>query len=84
LLWEEIGIKGEDIMTVNQVVETFPAFAEPTIRWWIFNAEENGFGVCLIRVGGRVFIDRVAFEDWLESQRVEALSNPGKAFDEYE
>jgi|TARA_R100001369_G_scaffold22967_1_gene42098 hypothetical protein len=52
------------------LVEEYPAFPEATVRWWIFNAERNGFRECLLRVGGRVYIDRQAFIDWLKSHRI--------------
>lgn len=39
------------------------------IRWWIFNADTNGFDVCMFRVRGRILIDGLA-ERWLETHRV--------------
>lgn len=71
-----------DVLTVAQMEDLNPAFTQSTLRWWIFNAEENGFGACLLRVRGRVYIDRIAFELWLEGHRVEAISEPENAFDE--
>lgn len=59
----------EDALTVAQLAKLNPAFTQSTLRWWIFNAERNGFIQCLIRVGGRVYIDRKAFEAWLDSHR---------------
>jgi hypothetical protein len=44
------------------------------IRWWIFNADTNGFNVCIIRIGGRVLIDRAAFEHWLEAHRAASFT----------
>lgn len=58
-----------NLLTVAQLAEINPAFTESTIRWWIFNAEEFGFCKCVIRIRGRVYIDRVAFEAWLEEHR---------------
>lgn len=62
----------ENLVTVTQLAEMNPAFSEATIRWWIFNADHNGFNVCLVRVGGRVYIDLVKFNGWLDEHRVEA------------
>ncbi len=62
-------MNAQNILTVSQLAELNPAFSEATIRWWIFNAETNGFSRCLVRIGGRVFIDRAAFEQWLEEHR---------------
>lgn len=55
---------------VKQLAAAYPAFTEPMIGWWIFNADRYGFNVCIIRIGGRVLVDRVAFEHWLEAHRV--------------
>jgi hypothetical protein len=62
-------MNAQNALSVAQLAELNPAFSEATIRWWIFNAETNGFNRCLIRIGGRVFIDRSAFEAWLEEHR---------------
>jgi len=59
----------QNILTVAQLAEENPAFPESSIRWWIFNADRNGFDRCIIRIGQRVYIDRKAFEDWLEAHR---------------
>lgn len=45
---------------------------ESKIRWWIFHAESNGFDAAMIKIGGRVYIDKAAFNKWLESHRVAA------------
>lgn len=62
-----------NVLTVKQLAELNPAFPESTIRWWIFNAVTNGFSECLIRMKRRVYIDRRAFERWLERHRAAAL-----------
>jgi hypothetical protein len=49
---------------------------ESTIRWWIYHANSNGFDAVLIKIGGRVYIDKNAFNKWLEGQR---LAAPGDA-----
>ena len=60
----------KNLMTVKQLAAAYPAFTEPMIRWWIFNADTNGFDVCLFRVRGRILIDGQAVERWLEAHRV--------------
>ena len=57
----------ENILTIDQLVSTFPAFGEKTVRWWIYNGKSNGFEACLIRIGSRIYIDRLRFIDWLKS-----------------
>lgn len=46
---------GENILTIDQLVSTFPAFGEKTVRWWIYNGKSNGFEACLIRIGSRMY-----------------------------
>ncbi len=43
------------------------------MRWWIFHAEKNGFAQVIVRVGGRLYIDRDAFNNWLEMHRDEPI-----------
>lgn len=62
-------MKGEDLMTIDQLCGEYPAFGEKTVRWWIYNGKSNGFEVCLIRIGTRIYIDRTKFAAWLESHR---------------
>lgn len=45
-------------------------FTESSIRWLIFNSQENGFSACIVRMGRKVLIDVDAFELWLDEQAV--------------
>jgi len=36
-------MKLEHLKTVKQLAGAHEALTEPMIRWWIFNAESNGF-----------------------------------------
>lgn len=54
-------------MTIKQTAAAFPAFTEGSIRWLWFNAEKNGFGACVRKVGKKVLIDRDAFINWIEA-----------------
>jgi hypothetical protein len=53
-------------------VSAFPAYfpemqlSESRIRWWIFNAEDNGFKSCIRRIGRRIFIDVDEFLSWID------------------
>jgi hypothetical protein len=38
---------------------------ESALRWYIFKAEENGLAGALVKRGGRVFVDKPAFERWM-------------------
>ena len=61
-----------DLRTVKQLVQEAPFVTESTVRWWIYHANSNGFDAVLIKIGGRVYIDKNAFNTWLEGQRLAA------------
>jgi hypothetical protein len=58
-----------ELRTVRQAAKETP-FSENTIRWWIFQAPENGFENVMRRVGGRIFIDLAALGKWIEGGEV--------------
>ena len=62
-------LDNRNLRTVDQLAEECPVVTKGQLRWWIFNAEQNGLAVALIRIGGRVFIDVDAFNEWLEKGR---------------
>ena len=60
----------KNLRTVKQLAENAaPIITEGKLRWWIFHAERNGFAAAIVRIGGRVYIDRNIFNQWLERQR---------------
>jgi len=69
---EEILADYNDLRTVKQLAKEAPFVTESTIRWWIYHANRNGFDAVLIKIGGRVYIDKNAFNKWLEGQRLAA------------
>lgn len=46
-------------------------FTENQVRWWIFNAGDNGLTAAdaLVRIGRRVYIDVDGFDRWLVAQQ---------------
>ncbi|MEX5576673.1 DNA-binding protein [Pseudophaeobacter sp. A-200-2] len=60
----------EDLRTVKQLVNETPFLTEQKLRWYIFNAETNGLLFAIVKISNRVYIDRVAFADWVESHRM--------------
>lgn len=60
----------DNIISVKGLAEHIPVFTESMIRWWIFNADKNGLNKCLIKIGGRVYVDLLEFNEWLEGQRL--------------
>jgi len=59
-----------NLKTVARFAADSP-FTESSIRWMIFQAEQNGLNEAkaIIRVGRRVYIDEDAFDRWLTSQQ---------------
>jgi hypothetical protein len=62
----------EELRTVSQMASEAVFLTEGKLRWWIFHAETNGMNSALIKVSGRVYIDRNQFNLWLESHRLGA------------
>jgi hypothetical protein len=58
------------LSTVKNLSSLYPdaGFTESTIRWLIFNKNENGFSSCICRMGRKILIDLDAFESWLDSE----------------
>lgn len=59
-----------DLRTVKQLAGEIRWVTESKLRWWIFHRETNGFGVVLVQIGGRIYIDIAEFNKWLEAQRL--------------
>ena len=57
------------LFTVRQFCERHPWPSQHGLRWLIFNAQDNGFGKCVVRIGRRVLIDESAFFKWTETYR---------------
>lgn len=63
-----------ELRTVKQLAQEAPFLTENKLRWWIFHAESNGIGTALVKISGRVYIDRHEFNRWLEGQRMAPLT----------
>tara|TARA_Y100000296_G_scaffold13808_1_gene16111 strand:- start:2249 stop:2491 length:243 start_codon:yes stop_codon:yes gene_type:complete len=64
----------KNLRTVKQIVENaYPIITEGKMRWWIFHADTNGLAKAIVRIGGRVYLDRDVFNQWLEDQRDEPI-----------
>lgn len=60
----------KNLRTIRQLAEEAPGiFTQSKLRWWVYNAEENGLKVALVRIGGRIYLDIEALAQWLESMR---------------
>ena len=51
-------------------------FTESQVRWWIFNAAQNGLADAgaILRIGRRVYLDVDGFDRWLASQNALAAA----------
>lgn len=58
------------LSTVKNLPSKYPDanFTPATIRWLIYNAKDNGFDACIVRMGRKVLIDLARFEAWLDEQ----------------
>jgi hypothetical protein len=63
----------QELRTVRQLASEAPWLTENKLRWWIFHAERNGLAAALIKISGRVYVDRAEFNKWLERQRMMPL-----------
>lgn len=61
----------EDLRTVKQLVKEAPFLTEQSLRWYIFHAKTNGLASAIIKISNRVYIDRKAFQAWLEGHRLQ-------------
>lgn len=61
----------KNLRTIRQLAEeakdTGSFLTEGKLRWWVYNADKNGLRAVIVRVGGRIFLDKEAFNQWLES-----------------
>ena len=57
------------LATVKTISQIYPGvFTESSIRWLIFNQQENNFAQCVRRLGRKVLIDLDSFELWIDQQ----------------
>lgn len=59
-----------ELRTVKQLAAESPFLTEAKLRAWIFHADTNGLARALFKIGGRVYIERLEFSQWLEGQRM--------------
>lgn len=59
-------------LTVKQFPSYYEAFSESALRWLIFNEKNNNFHRCIRRVGRKILIDVVEFENWISEQQGES------------
>ena len=55
--------------TAKQLAKIEPSFSLSSIRWAIFNADNNGFNTAIVRIGRKVLIDVEAFYVWIKTHR---------------
>jgi hypothetical protein len=63
------------LKTIKQLADKASFVTESKLRWWIFHCATNGMASAIIKIGGRVYIDRLAFNRWLEGQRLAPLND---------
>jgi hypothetical protein len=53
---------------VPQFSEKNPAFPHGSLRWLLFNRQQNGLDRAVVRIGRRIYIDEDKFFQWLDAQ----------------
>ena len=59
---------GKRLSSVKNMPSHYPEFTPGSIRWLIFNGQENGFEHCTVRIGRKILIDLDKFDLWLDEQ----------------
>jgi len=62
------------LATVKQTANFYPAFTESSLRWLLFNQKNNGFSLCVRKIGRKVLLDLDVFESWIDQQRNKEVS----------
>jgi len=60
----------EDLRTVKQLVAEAPFLTEHMLRWYIFHAHTNGLAPAIVKISNRIYIDRHAFQLWIDRHRL--------------
>lgn len=63
----------ENLYTVRQFSEKFKFVSQSSLRYLIFNADLNGFGRVIKRIGRKVLLDATAFDTWLKETNQENI-----------
>jgi len=59
----------QTLRTIEQLAKPNSPFSANTLRWHVFNSRTNGLGEAVIRIGRRVYIDELKFNEWIDSFR---------------
>ena len=64
-------VETQNFLTVGALADKYRAagFTQGSLRWQLFNREQNGLDRAVVRVGRRLLIDEAEFIAWLRSQR---------------
>lgn len=66
-----------NLLTVKQFSQKHPAFSEASLRYHIFNEQQNGLSKAILRLGRKILIKEDAFFEWVENQPDTASINGG-------
>lgn len=64
-----------NLKTVAQFAAESP-FTAGQVRWWIFNAGNNGLSEvgAVVRIGRRVYLDVGKFDAWIDAQNPQRVA----------
>lgn len=59
----------KSFISVRRLSENHPDFSEASIRYLLFNREENGLSQHVRKIGKKLLIDEFGFIDWIDNQK---------------
>jgi hypothetical protein len=65
----ETGKSEMRLVTIRNLAELHPGFTEPAIRALLQKANDTGLDQHVFRIGRRILIDAIGFEDWVRGGR---------------
>ena len=63
----------ENLYTVKQFAAKFKFVSQASLRFLIFNADTNKFNKVIKRIGKKILLDSVAFDNWLKESNQENI-----------
>ena len=54
-------------ISVKRLAEKYPDFSEASIRYYLFNREQNGLSMHVRNLGRKILISEVGFLQWIDN-----------------
>lgn len=60
----------KSFISVRRLSEKHPDFSEASIRYLLFNRDNNGLAEHVRKIGKKLLIDEHGFIDWIDNQKL--------------